>query len=51
MEDAYEINATVICPDGKYASVISSEEKITKVWRDGIHKEFPTKLLIRVSDR
>lgn len=51
MEDAYEVGSTVLCPDEKYASVISSNEKITKVWKDGKHKEFPTKLLIRVSDR
>ena len=51
MEENFEISSTVICPDGAYALVISSEKKITKVWKEGIHKEFPTKLLIRVSDR
>lgn len=47
----FEMNTTVLCPDGKYAEVISDDGKTTKVWKEGIHKEYPTKLLIRVSDR
>lgn len=49
--DTLEQDSTVLCPDGKYATVISDNGKTTKVWKDGIHKEYPTKLLIRVSDR
>jgi len=51
MDNTFEMDTTVLCPDGKYATVISSDEQITKVWKDGIHKELPTKLLLRVSDR
>ena len=49
--DTLEINSTVLCPDGNYATVISDNGKLTKVWKDGIFKEYPTKLLIKVSDR
>jgi len=49
--DTLEKNTTVLCPNGEYATVISDDGKTTKVWKDGIFKEYPTKLLTRVSGR
>lgn len=52
MDDTYEVGSTVICPDGQYAQVLSSNEKTTKVNIFGlVQKDYPTRILIKVSDR
>jgi hypothetical protein len=52
MEEIYEIGETVICPDGRYAQVLASNSLTTKVRIfELVQKDYPTKILIRVSDR